>query len=70
MPIIVDYLIEHDAMAIFVDKLLGNDSPLADKKKKRVEISQYVVMPIVQVIVYLMGRKKNLKGYINPMRIF
>lgn len=49
---------------------MGNDSPIADKKKKRVEISQYVVTPIIQIVVYLMSRKKNIKGYINPLKVF
>lgn len=70
MPVLVDYLITHECLVILVDKLMGNDSPLADNKKKRVEISQYVVTPIIQIVVYLMSRKKNMKGYINPLKVF
>jgi hypothetical protein len=33
MPMIVDYLINHDAITILVNKLMGSDSPLEKKNK-------------------------------------
>ena len=45
---------------------MGNDSPLADKDKKRHEIPQYQSISIIQLICHLMKSKKNLVDYINP----
>lgn len=47
---------------------MGNDSPLAEKDKKRFEIPQYQSISIIQLICHLMKSKNNLVDYTKPSK--
>jgi hypothetical protein len=43
---------------------MGNESPFAKKDKKRQDFPYEVAVPLVQSLIKLISRKKNLKGAI------
>lgn len=51
---------------------MGSNSPFKDEKskKKAIEVPHACAYTIIQIMVFLMSRKKNMKNYINPIRVF
>lgn len=68
IPIIFEYMEVRETLVNLVDILMGNDSPLAEKDKKRPEIPQNQSIPIINLIYIFMLHKANLVNYINPQR--
>lgn len=66
IPQIKEYAGNREILVKLGDILMDNDSPFAEKGKRRTEVPQFQSIPIIQMIVFLISRKKNLVDYINP----
>ena len=61
LPAVKEILMQRDCLAIFLDLLMGRDSPLC-QDKKRSELHSSEALPLVPVVTSLIEYKKNQLG--------
>ncbi len=61
---IEEFCLDNNFLFILLDLLMGNQSPYAQKDKKRQDFPYEGAVPLVQTILRLLSRKRNLAGVI------
>jgi hypothetical protein len=57
-------------LGLLGEMVMGRGSTIGDKNKCKEEITGATATTIIQILPIILNRKKNMVGYIQPMKLF